>query len=61
MKNATKMVNKKAYLPPSFAIGSVELEQSVAAGSANTVPTDAGNNINKEWSVDANESKTIDW
>lgn len=55
---------KKDVLPyksPKMDVFLLELEQSIATGSATVNPTDNYGVVQEEWQIDADDNRTINW
>lgn len=63
-KNASenKSSGKRAYESPEIKVLNVELEHSIAAGSAIVQPGNGvDNEIFEEWQVDPDDERIINW
>lgn len=59
---ASELEQKLPYEAPEITVLSVELEHSIAAGSALVMPENHLNNqVLEEWYVDPDEERTINW
>lgn len=62
MKNSNDQPkNKRPYESPEIQLVCVELEHSIAAGSAAINPHDMNNQVLEEWEVDPDDNRTINW
>ncbi|HFK5529536.1 TPA: hypothetical protein ACGZ92_002557 [Elizabethkingia anophelis] len=52
---------KKEYVPPKLNLVYIEMEQGIAAGSANVQPTDINNQVKEDWDTAQDVNNTIDW
>jgi len=55
------MKKKIAYIAPEVKAYQIELEQGIAAGSATARPEDSNGQVNEQWGLGDNDSRTIDW
>ncbi len=52
---------KKTYVSPKMDIFNIELEQGIAAGSANVTPGDNTQTVQHEWDVAPDDTRSLDW
>jgi hypothetical protein len=58
MKTKTQ---KKEYVAPVFTAISVQMEASIAAGSANVQPTDSNQDVKSEWNNGGDKNGSTGW
>jgi len=60
--NEDKAREKQPYESPKIEVLCVELEHSIAAGSAKISPHDSENNkIFEQWEEDVDDVRTVEW
>lgn len=52
---------KRPYVSPDVKVLDIELEHSIAAGSAEVTPTNINGTIMEEWEEDPDDNRTFDW
>ncbi len=52
---------KKQYLKPTVWMDEIQMEEGIAATSANTRPQDEMNTISEEWHQEEDQNKEFDW
>ncbi|HFK5571596.1 hypothetical protein [Elizabethkingia meningoseptica] len=52
---------KKEYTAPQLEINFVGMEESIAAGSANIVPTDLNQQVYEQWDTKPEVTEEIIW
>lgn len=52
---------KRPYESPEIKMISIELEHSIAAGSAMVKPENMNNQVMEEWEEDPDDYRTIEW
>lgn len=52
---------KKKYLPPLMIVEMVEMENSIAAGSAKINPTDSNGELTSEWENQSDIELAKEW
>lgn len=55
------MNHKLTYTKPEITITVLEIEYSIAAGSASVLATDEHFQIYEDWAEEPDVSRTIDW
>ncbi len=55
------MKHKKEYTAPQLEINFVGMEESIAAGSANIVPTDLNQQVYEQWDTKPEVTEEIIW
>lgn len=56
-----KMNHKLTYIKPEITFTVLEIEYSIAAGSASVLATDENFQIFEDWTEEPDVSRTIDW
>lgn len=57
----TKQQKKRTYVCPKVSKQCVEMEWSIAAGSANTEPGNESSAVKSEWSEGTDSNSSIAW
>ncbi|MDE5430985.1 hypothetical protein KRE40_02080 [Elizabethkingia meningoseptica] len=52
---------KKDYTAPNLELVLVKMEESVAAGSANIIPTDLNQQAYEQWETNPEETRPVNW
>ncbi|WP_118195470.1 hypothetical protein [Albibacterium indicum] len=52
---------RRPYLSPDIQVINLELEHSIAAGSAEVTPTNMNGTILEEWEEDPDDNRTFEW
>lgn len=60
-KNIENTSGRRRYVSPDIQVINLELEHSIAAGSAEVTPTNMDNTIIEEWEVDTDDTRTLEW
>ena len=55
------MNHKLTYIKPEITFTVLEIEYSIAAGSASVLATDENFQIFEDWTEEPDVSRTIDW
>lgn len=53
--------SKRPYESLSLTVLQIEIEQSIAAGSANVTPINSNQQVMEEWEEDPTDNRTIVW